>query len=504
MANQKRQLELYEQIFQAFGPGTSRCQISQLAALLFVSERHVQTIIKTMVKEGWVEWRASSGRNKKALLTCLVEPIDACYTLVRELSDSGSVEQILPILSFGGRDAGLELQSFLSHANQAARRAYIPFHRKLEQLHPHKVLRRTERFLVSQVCQRLTYVENDQTENNQAKNSQVRGDLAYHWQSNEDATVWRFQIRNDVHFHDGSLLLSKDIVRCLQSLTQSEHWRLGYQHIAAVALYSENTVEVRLSETDWHLPRLLSRTEASIFQISTSGKLNGSGAFSLDVFSENMLRLSRNKLYLHDVSILNSIELWVYPEWATSKVCAENKLCLEMPEKTSAVPSENYSTFLKIQAPSQTNEITPIMTVEDTSECQRLFISHASPNDRLVLIEYGNYTKIEGVVLCSIIDEGDHLSAWLGFLSRFPFSTLNLDSQSLERIRTSLSLIRQEPDFSRSLAILDECRQWLSEVGIVTELKHEAFGLEVSERIQGVQVNGFGWCELNKLWILDS
>lgn len=504
MANQKRQLELYEQIFQAFGPGTSRCQISQLAALLFVSERHVQTIIKTMVREGWVEWQASSGRNKKALLTCLVEPIDACYTLVRELSDSGSVEQMLPILSFGGRDAGLELQSFLSHANQAARRAYIPFHRKLEQLHPHKVLRRTERFLVSQVCQRLTYVENNQAGNDQAKNSQVRGDLAYHWQSNEDATVWRFQIRNDVHFYDGSLLLSKDIVRCLQSLTQSEHWRLGYQHIAAVDLYSENTVEVRLSETDWHLPRLLSRTEASIFQMSTSGKLNGSGAFSLDVFSENMLRLSRNKLYSHHVSILNSIELWVYPEWATSKVCAENKLCLEMPEKTSAVPSENYSTFLKIQAPSQTNEITPIMTVEDTSECQRLFTSLASPDDRLVLIEYGNYTKIEGVVLCSIINEGDHLSAWLGFLSRFPFSTLNLDSQSLETIRTYLSLIRQQPDFSRSLAILVECRQWLSEVGIVTELKHEAFGLEVSERIQGVQVNGFGWCELNKLWILDS
>ncbi|MFS1460196.1 SgrR family transcriptional regulator [Vibrio lentus] len=494
MANQKRQLELYEQIFQAFGPGTSRCQISQLAALLFVSERHVQTIIKTMVREGWVEWQASSGRNKKALLTCLVEPIDACYTLVRELSDAGSVEQMLPILSFGGRDAGLELQSFLSHANQAARRAYIPFHRKLEQLHPHKVLRRTERFLVSQVCQRLTYVENNQ----------VRGDLAYHWQSNEDATVWRFQIRNDVHFHDGSLLLSKDIVRCLQSLTQSEHWRLGYQHIAAVVLYSENTVEVRLSETDWHLPRLLSRAEASIFQMSTSGKLNGSGAFSLDVFSENMLRLTRNKLYLHDVSILNSIELWVYPEWATSKVCAENKLCLEMPEKTSAVPSENYSTFLKIQAPSQTNETTSIMTVEDTSECQRLFTSLASPDDRLVLIEYGNYTKIEGLVLCSIIDEGEPLSAWLSFLSRFPFSTLNLDSQILETIRTYLSLIRQQPDFSRSRAILDECLQWLSEVGIVTELKHEAFGLEVSERIQGVQVNGFGWCELNKLWILDS
>ncbi|MGF1755160.1 SgrR family transcriptional regulator [Vibrio makurazakiensis] len=493
MANLKRQLEQYEQMFQAFGPGTSQCQISQLAALLTVSERHVQTIIKTMVKEGWVDWQASSGRNKKALLTCRVEPIDVCYARVRKFSDAGCVEQMLQMLSFGGRDAGSELQSFLNHANQSARRAYIPFHRKLEQLHPQKVIRRTERFLVTQVCQRLTRIENDH----------VQGDLAYHWQPNEDGTVWRFQIRNEVQFHDGSVLLAKDVVRSIRTLINSEFWRFCYQHILDVNLYSENTIEVRLSETDWHLPRLFSRAETSIFKLSTSGILMGSGAFSLDVFSDNMLRLSRNKLYSHQASILNTVELWVYPDWAISKACAENKLCLEMPEKTHSVSSESYATFLKIQAPNQSREVVQVITVEDTSECMRIFKTLTMPNDRKVLIEYGDYTKVQGVVLCSIINEGNLLSTWLSFLARFPFSTLNLESQILDTIKSYISLIRQQPDFSRSLAILAECRQWLSEVGVITELKLETFGLEVSDRIQGVQVNGYGWCELNSLWILD-
>ncbi|MCZ8486685.1 hypothetical protein O9993_19435 [Vibrio lentus] len=53
--------------------------MSQLAELLFVSERHVQTTSKRWLGEGWV----GSGRRvcvaTKALLTCSVEPIDVLY-----------------------------------------------------------------------------------------------------------------------------------------------------------------------------------------------------------------------------------------------------------------------------------------------------------------------------------------------------------------------------------------------------------------------------------------
>ncbi|KAA8681279.1 SgrR family transcriptional regulator [Vibrio gigantis] len=499
MGNLKRKLELYEKIFQTFGPGVSRCQVSQLAALLHVSERHVQTLLKAMTAQGWIEWQASSGRNKKAQLTCLIEPIEACYQYAKNQADSGNVERVFSTLSFNGRNAGAELQAFLSSANQSAQSvAYIPFHRELETLHPQRVLRRTERFLVMQVCQRLTSVQH----------GKLSGDLACHWQPNEDATVWHFQIRNGVQFHSGRTLEAQDIARNLNSLSQDKIWRRCYQHIDEASVSTGNVVVVKLNQPDWHLPRLLARVEASIFDLSSStDRLIGSGAFSLDIFSSKMLRLSRNSAYVHSTPILNRVELWVYPEWAQSKACAQNQVCVKLPEKTITMSGDNSadqqnfgSTFFKIQNPTLSKPFREF-TVEDTSECQVLFKQLSVSGESSIGVEYGHYRTIKDIALCSIIDENDTFASWLSFFSRFPFGELTLPAEMLETIEQGLASIRNQPNFELAMNALLILRLWLNDSGIVVELKQETFNLEVSEKIHGAQVNGFGWCELDKLWI---
>ncbi|MEZ9319670.1 SgrR family transcriptional regulator [Vibrio sp. 10N.286.51.E5] len=499
MGNLKRKLELYEKIFQAFGPGVSHCQVNQLATLLHVSERHVQTLLKAMTAQGWIEWQASSGRSKKAQLTCLVEPIEACYQYAQTQADAGNIEQVFSTLSFNGRNAGTELQAFLSNTNPSTQNiAYIPFHRELEALHPQRVLRRTERFLVMQVCQRLTSV----------KHGKLSGDLAYHWQPNQDATQWHFQIRNGVHFHNGRTLEPQDIARNLNSLCQSKIWRRCYQHIDEVSVLAGNVVVVKLNQPDWHLPRLLARAEASVFDHSSpTDRLIGSGAFSLDIFSSKMLRLSRNSAYSHSTPILNRVELWVYPEWAQSKACAQNQVCVKLPEKTTTVRCDVHasqpefgSTFFKIQNPAL-SKTEREFTVEDTSECQTLFEQLSVSGDHKTSVEYGHYLTTKDVALCSIIDENDTFTSWLSFFTRFPFEELTLPSEMLETIEQGLASITNQPDFELAMNALLVLRHWLHESGVVTELKQEAFNLEVSEKIHGAQVNGFGWCELDKLWI---
>ncbi|PMG36963.1 peptide ABC transporter substrate-binding protein [Vibrio splendidus] len=498
MANLKRKLELYEKIFQAFGPGVSHCQVNQLATLLHVSERHVQTLLKAMTAQGWIEWQASSGRSKKARLTCLVEPIEACYQYAQTQADAGNIEQVFSTLSFNGRNAGAELQAFLSSTNPSAQNiAYIPFHRELEALHPQRVLRRTERFLVMQICQRLTSVQQ----------GKLCGDLAYHWQPNEDATQWNFQVRNDVHFHNGRSLEPQDIARNLNSLSQSKIWRRCYQHIDEVSVSTGNVVVVKLNQPDWHLPRLLGRAEASIFEHTSDDRLIGAGAFSLDIFSSKMLRLSRNNTYSHSTPILNRVELWVYPEWAQSKVCAQNQVCVKLPEKTvtlnraSGSALHNCSSiFFKIQSPMLSSTAREF-TVEDTSECQSLFEQVSEPYDHKTSVKYGHYLSTKDVALCSIIDENDLFTSWLSFFTRFPFEKLMLPAETLKIITQELALIRNQPNFELAMDALLELKHWLNETGIVVELKQEAFNLEVSEKIHDAQVNGFGWCELDKLWI---
>ncbi|CAK1791181.1 putative ABC-type transport system, periplasmic component [Vibrio crassostreae] len=498
MGNLKRKLELYEKIFQAFGPGVSHCQVNQLATLLHVSERHVQTLLKAMTAQGWIEWQASSGRSKKAQLTCLVEPIEACYQYAQSQADSGNIEQVFNTLSFNGRNAGTELQAFLSSNNHSTQNvALIPFHRELEALHPQRVLRRTERFLVMQICQRLTAIRQEK----------LSGDLAYHWQHNEDATVWHFQVRNGAQFHNGRSLEIQDIVRCLSSLSRSKFWRRCYQHIVDVSAVTGDVIKVTLSEPDWHLPRLLARPEASIFEHTSDDKLIGSGAFALEIFSSKMLRLNRNNAYSHSTPILNRVELWVYPDWSQTKACAQNQVCVKMPEKTVAVNGasdsalQNFgSTFFKVQNP-KLSKTAREFTVEDTSECQALFEQLSVSDDQKTNIEYGHYTATKDIALCSIIDENDTFSSWLSFFTRFPFEDLSLAAKMLNRIEQGIASIRREPNLDLAMNKLLELRHWLDETGIVVELKQEAFNLEVSEKIHGAQVNGFGWCELDKLWI---
>ncbi len=144
-------------------------------------------------------------------------------------------------------------------------------------------------------------------------------------------------------------------------------------------------------------------------------------------------------------------------------------------------------------------------TVEDTSECQTLFEQLSVSGDSKTSVEYGhyltNYLTTKDVALCSIIDENDTFTSWLSFFSRFPFEDLALPSEMLEKIEQGLASIRNQPNVELAMNALLELKHWLNDSGVVVELKQEAFNLEVSEKIHGAQVNGFGWCELDKLWI---
>lgn len=224
-----------------------------------------------------------------------------------------------------------------------------------------------------------------------------------------------------------------------------------------------------------------------------------------------MLRLSRNSTYSHSTPILNRVELWVYPEWAQSKACAQNQVCVKLPEKTVTVCGDDHSsqpdfgsTFFKIQSPMLSKTVREF-TVEDTSECQTLFEQLSVSGDSKTNVKYGhyltNYLTTKDVALCSIIDENDTFTSWLSFFTRFPFEDLALPTEMIDRIEQGLTSITNQPNFELAMNALLELKHWLNDSGVVVELKQEAFNLEVSEKIHGAQVNGFGWCELDQLWI---
>ncbi|CED71155.1 putative extracellular solute-binding protein [Aliivibrio wodanis] len=494
MENIKRKLEVYEIFFRKYGPVASSCNITELSWLLKVSERHVQTVIKRLVNVGWVEWEATPGRSKKAKLKCLKEPIEACYDCVLNVVDSGNTDSVLNILSFGGRNASIELKKYLLHSNKTVPRSVcMPFHRKIGSLLPYKAICRTERYLVTQIFQRLVSIENDI----------ICPDLAHYWESDLSATQWRFYLRSGVVCHDGNPLTAKDVVRCLIKLIASSYWHSLYLNLTEITSISEECVEITLSEGDFHLPRLLARSEASIYPTHLStDRIVGSGPFQVEVLSPRMIRLGRFDHYVLILPLLERVDLWVYEEWAKDKVCAQNQLILSFPEKTVTYKSKYYSLFMIIKKQGSNLNSSNLVTYENNNECKALADTFFPSQTRQKVL-YGDYHYQADTTLCSILEESDRLYSRLAFLSLYPFKNQMVKETDHGFFLNKVSEIKNTPDLAQAVNELQRLYDWLQQIGVIDIVKKDSFELITSESLKEIRMNGFGWCDLAKLWIVN-
>ncbi len=86
--------------------------------------------------------------------------------------------------------------------------------------------------------------------------------LAASWKPNADATVWTFQLRKGVRFHNGQELTSKDVVASLKHyVSKGSNAGLGPSYDASgVSARGKYTVVVRLKSPTGVFPYLLSQT----------------------------------------------------------------------------------------------------------------------------------------------------------------------------------------------------------------------------------------------------
>ena len=79
----------------------------------------------------------------------------------------------------------------------------IPISRKIFPLDPAFVAVTTESHLTSQIFDTLV-VYNDVTE-------KMEPHIAHTWELSEDGLTWTFYLRKDIHFHNETILTSKDV-----------------------------------------------------------------------------------------------------------------------------------------------------------------------------------------------------------------------------------------------------------------------------------------------------
>lgn len=113
-----------------------------------------------------------------------------------------------------------------------------------------------------------------------AADGTLRGELATGWTSGKDATVWMFDLRHSVSFHDGSPFTAADVVHSLKGLGD-------------VRALARDRVQITLRTGDPALPFTLSRADFVIRPAHVPENGIGTGLYRVERFTPGQQLLAQ-------------------------------------------------------------------------------------------------------------------------------------------------------------------------------------------------------------------
>src|SRR5262249_23737204 len=138
--------------------------------------------------------------------------------------------------------------------------------------------------------------------------------LALSWDVEDEGRRYRFQLRPDAVFHDGTPVRASDVrahlERLLEPRTQSpaawmfrevigaEAFVAGQAgHVSGLEPTGDHTLEIVLTEARSFFPHLLTLPPTGISRIDAGGRCVGTGPFRISRFEEKGATLERSPSY---------------------------------------------------------------------------------------------------------------------------------------------------------------------------------------------------------------
>ncbi|MGF1793728.1 SgrR family transcriptional regulator [Photobacterium profundum] len=306
MSKSKSKLILYYLRIAKFGVRKEiLITLHDVAEAMFTSTRHSRTLLKEMQSVGWLEWAPKVGRNQRSMLHLKYRPDELTADLAKMMISEGKYEKALALID---NDQTLFGQ-LLQNTSGATRRegqlhVQLTYRRPFSQLLPHIPQRNSERFLLRQIYCCLTKCD---------ENGIVTPQLAHHWTYNEERYHWRFYLRPQLSFHDGSVISAKVIA---ELFTQLKDWP-GYQkelaHMESTSVINPHCVEFQLNQPDPGFAGLIADTRYSIQPVSqlfTPTVIVGSGAFQVQEHSDKRLQLQAFDNYYGCRALTDTVTVW--------------------------------------------------------------------------------------------------------------------------------------------------------------------------------------------------
>ncbi|MCG9682282.1 SgrR family transcriptional regulator [Vibrio sp. Isolate23] len=303
----------FETLFEHYNGKDCGVQLEEITDILFCTRRNARIVLNKMEEEGWIEWHPSPGRGKLSQLNFKRSRSDVSENLARRYLEEGKIGQALKVLDQDSAKLAQVVESYLGVQQLEGQQVLrLPYYRPLSMLNPTKPVRRSEQHIARQIFSGLTRLD---------ESEKLCPDLAHTWEM-LSPRHWRFYLRPNVRFHNGDLLTTNIVVDSLLELKEKNL----YSHIHDVVSPGRFVIDVLLSKDNYHLPLLLSESDAKVLLPKKSRAedydLNpiGTGPYKVIQNDDKRLVLQAFDGYFGFRPLMDRVEVWVIDDIHSSMV----------------------------------------------------------------------------------------------------------------------------------------------------------------------------------------
>jgi len=322
MNSKEHFLQIYLSLPVALAKGaTVAITAQELAQMLYCTTRNVKIIMRKLVDEGIVDWRAGVGRGNPSQLTLLRDLDDVLDAYFQELLSKGRMKDAIDLLykkdlpsSLRSRLQGMLENQFgfqVEHTRSAKLDVLrVVRIRKLGTLDPGFVFIAAEAYFLEQICSTLI--------NFDARKKRFMPNLAHTWESCREERTWTFFLRKGVRFHHGRVMTAKDVAYTLQRLRDVNSTSLWqFEDIESVEIVDDYTITFHLKQPNGFMLHFFSSISMSILPFDVpfdEQAIIGTGPFRVAQRTEQVFILEAFGDYFRERALLDRVELWQVPE----------------------------------------------------------------------------------------------------------------------------------------------------------------------------------------------